>query len=323
MLRDNRNVIALAPDLELLHRGGAEGIACCQHHRFALLFELTRQFTDGGGFTHAVDADHQDNKRRFAFDIQRLVHFRQDLAHLFFQQAIERLGIAQLLAARAFGEVGDDFTRGVHTHIGNQQLLFELLEQIVVDFFAAKQTDKSGTEIFFGFQQTAFKACEETLFGGFFLLRDRRGFFLFRLGFQRRFRVSRQRNQLFFANRRVLSGLVFIVRRFHRRLNGCFFNHRLFNSRCFFNNVFFDDCVRGRFWLWLSDKFRRKRYRRAVFFLLRQPLFSLCSRWFYGFRLGFWLNRRLNGFRLRGLFFFMHHAFADGHHVIGEFFRLG
>ncbi|CCK08893.1 hypothetical protein BN128_2983 [Cronobacter sakazakii 696] len=107
------------------------------------------------------------------------------------------------------------------------------------------------------------------------------------------------------------------MRRFHRRLDGFFFNSR------FFNNVFFNDRFRGRFWLWFSDNFRRKRYRREVFFLLRQPLFRLCSRWFYGFRLGFWLNRRLNGFRLCALFFFMHHAFADGHDVIGEFFRLG
>jgi hypothetical protein len=45
----------------------------------------------------------------------------------------------------AFGQIGDDLTGGFHADVRNQQLLFQLFKQIVVDLLAAEQTDKSGT----------------------------------------------------------------------------------------------------------------------------------------------------------------------------------
>ena len=170
MLGNHRNIVALTPHLKLLYRRRAEGIARGQHHRFALLLKLTRQLADGGGFTDAVDANHQNYKWRLAFYVQRLVHLRQNIAHLFFQQAVQRLGVAQLLAAGVVGKISDDLTGGFHADIGNQQLLFQLFKQIIVDFLAAEQTDKSGTEVLLGFYQAAFEASEEPFFGGFFLL---------------------------------------------------------------------------------------------------------------------------------------------------------
>ena len=151
MLGNHRNIVALTPDLKLFNRCRTESIARRQHHRFTLLLKLTRQLTNRRGFTHTVDAYHQDHERRFTFNIQRLIDFRQNLAHLFFQQAIERLGITKLLAGCAFRQIGDNFTCGFHAHIGDQQLLFQLFKQIIVDFFTAEQADKSGTEVFFGF----------------------------------------------------------------------------------------------------------------------------------------------------------------------------
>ena len=145
MLSNHRDVVALAPDLQLLNRRRTEGIARRQHHRFALLLELTRQLADGGGFTHAVHADHQNNKWRFAFNIKRFVNFCENFTHLVFQQAVQRFGVTQLLAARPFGQISDDLTGGFHPNVRNQQLLFQLFKQIVVDLLAAEQTDKSGT----------------------------------------------------------------------------------------------------------------------------------------------------------------------------------
>lgn len=138
-----------------------------QHHRLALLLELTRQLADGGGFTDAVDADHQNHKRRFAFYVQRLIHFRQNIAHLFFQQAVQRLGVAQLLAAGVVGKTRDDLTRGFHADIGNQQLLFQLFKQIIVDFLTAEQTDKSGTEVLFGFTGLRLRRAKKPSLVGF------------------------------------------------------------------------------------------------------------------------------------------------------------
>jgi hypothetical protein len=43
--------------------------------------------------------------------------------------------------------LGGDLPRGLHADVGNQQLLFQLFKQIIVDFLTAEQTDKSGTEV--------------------------------------------------------------------------------------------------------------------------------------------------------------------------------
>ncbi len=145
MLRNHRNVVALAPHLQLFNRRRAEGITRRQHYRFTLLLELTRQFADSGGFPDTVNANHQNNKWCFAFNIKRFVNFCENFTHLVFQQAIQRFGVAQLFAARPFGQVGDDLTGGFHPNVRDQQLLFQLFKQIVVDLFAAEQTDKSGT----------------------------------------------------------------------------------------------------------------------------------------------------------------------------------
>ncbi|MGU0161680.1 hypothetical protein ACVXHB_25410 [Escherichia coli] len=88
--------------------------------------------------------------RRFTFNIQRLIDFRQNLAHLFFQQAIQR-SASRSRSHGAFRQIGDNFTRGFHAHIGDQKLFFQLFKQIIVDFFTAEQADKSGNRDFLWF----------------------------------------------------------------------------------------------------------------------------------------------------------------------------
>ncbi|SYK73428.1 Uncharacterised protein [Klebsiella pneumoniae] len=85
MLCHHRDIVALTPDLELFHRRRTEGISGSQHDRFTLSLILTRHFTDGGGFTDTVDADHQDHIRLFIFNFQRLIDCCQDFAHFFAQ----------------------------------------------------------------------------------------------------------------------------------------------------------------------------------------------------------------------------------------------
>ena len=174
VLGDHRDIITLAPDLQLFHRRRTEGIPRRQHHRLTLLFKLTRQLADGSGFPHPVHADHQNNKWRFAFNVQRLVYFGENLAHLFFQQAVQRFRIAQLLTAGAFRQVGNDLAGGFHPDVGDQQLFFQLFKQIIVDLLTAEQADKSGTEILLRFQQATLEAGEEAFFCRFFLLLSQR-----------------------------------------------------------------------------------------------------------------------------------------------------
>ncbi|MNW01050.1 hypothetical protein D3C71_1966310 [compost metagenome] len=88
MLRHHRNTVALAPHLQLLYRRGTEGVPRRQHHRFAFRLELASQLTDGGGFTHAVHPNHQNDIRVFTANIQRLINFSQNFGHFLLQLAV-------------------------------------------------------------------------------------------------------------------------------------------------------------------------------------------------------------------------------------------
>ena len=55
--------LRVAPDLELLDRGGAERVAGGEHDRSALGAELGGELADGRGLARAVDADDQDHER--------------------------------------------------------------------------------------------------------------------------------------------------------------------------------------------------------------------------------------------------------------------
>ncbi len=64
----------------------------------------------------------------------------------------------------------DDAASGIHTHIRNQQLLFQLVKQLIINLFATEQADKPGTEVLTGFHQAALQAGKEALFAGTLLL---------------------------------------------------------------------------------------------------------------------------------------------------------
>ena len=58
----HRTAGALAPDLQLLDRGGAEGVAGRQHHGFAGLAVLLGELADRRRLAAAIDTDDQDHK---------------------------------------------------------------------------------------------------------------------------------------------------------------------------------------------------------------------------------------------------------------------
>ncbi len=110
----------------------------------------------------------------FAFNVQRLVYFGENLAHLFFQQAVQRFRIAQLLTAGAFRQVGNDLAGGFHPDVGDQQLFFQLFKQIIVDLLPRNRLINPEPRFCFCFQQATFEAGEET-FLSVFLLSQRLG----------------------------------------------------------------------------------------------------------------------------------------------------
>ena len=63
LLRNDRNVIALAPDLQLLDSCCAKRITRREHDRKALVFKTTRQFANGCGLARAIHTNHQNDER--------------------------------------------------------------------------------------------------------------------------------------------------------------------------------------------------------------------------------------------------------------------
>ena len=80
---NDRRADAVAPDLELLDRRGAEGVAGGEQDAIILFLQPVAELADRGGLARAVDADHQDDVRaRKAPDFQRLGDGSEDLLDL-------------------------------------------------------------------------------------------------------------------------------------------------------------------------------------------------------------------------------------------------
>ena len=63
LARHHLRACAFAPDLQLIDRGRAEGIARHQHHAFSLRTKSRRKLADGRGFAGTIDAGHQNYER--------------------------------------------------------------------------------------------------------------------------------------------------------------------------------------------------------------------------------------------------------------------
>jgi hypothetical protein len=71
-LRNHGDVVALAPDHQLLARGGAEGVAGGQQHRLFEALHVLGQLADGGGLAGAVDTRDHHHQRLVAAQFERL-----------------------------------------------------------------------------------------------------------------------------------------------------------------------------------------------------------------------------------------------------------
>ena len=130
---------ALAPDLELLDRRGAEGVAGRQHQGVPFRLELLRELADGGGLAGAVDADHQDHERLLrGIDAKGDRHGRERALDLRRQDLADRVRRdALLVAALAHGL--RDPGRGLDAEIGLDQRVLELLQRVGVELALGEQ----------------------------------------------------------------------------------------------------------------------------------------------------------------------------------------
>ncbi|MND54073.1 hypothetical protein D3C80_451250 [compost metagenome] len=211
VLGDHRDLVTLAPYLQLLDRSGTEGVASSQHHFLAFELQLLGQFADGGGLAGAVHTDHQDHIGLvLRLYHQRLLDRAQQRSQFFLQRLVQGIGVGQLLAGNLLGQVLDDGGSGFHANVGGQQSGFDFVEQVVIDdFLAQEQAGHALADAGAGLRQALLEAGEEAGLGLLGLRGDRgcshRGSRLWCRAFRdggRRFRLQiRHQGHGLFGNR--------------------------------------------------------------------------------------------------------------------------
>ena len=91
LLRDYRHMVAFAPGLQLLARGGAEGVAGCQQDRSALCLKMLGQLADRGRLAGAVDAGNHDDERAVRGQVERFFERPQEFVENLGQRALNLL----------------------------------------------------------------------------------------------------------------------------------------------------------------------------------------------------------------------------------------
>jgi len=131
--------MTLAPDLQLFDCSGAEGVARRQYQFLAIFLQASGELADGGGLACTVHTDHQNHKGTFRDgNLQRHFTGSQQCREFFLEAFQQRLGAAELLAVELLHQRLDDVFGGGQPHVGGQQLRLDVVEQRLVDGFAAK-----------------------------------------------------------------------------------------------------------------------------------------------------------------------------------------
>ncbi len=125
---DDRRADAVAPDLELLDRGGAERVAGGEQDAVVLLLQPMGELADRRRLARAVDADHQDDVRaRKAPDFQRLGDRSEDLFDLLGEDRAKAALVEplELLAGDGFA----DAVRRLGPEVGRDQRFLDVVER--------------------------------------------------------------------------------------------------------------------------------------------------------------------------------------------------
>ena len=130
----------LGPDRQLVGGGGAEGVAGGQEDRLPLVLEPLGELGDRGRLARAVDPGDQVDRRLRRRDGQRA---RPGVGEQGLELALDERD--QVLVGRPVGvrlaDAVDDLVRGLHAHVGLDQLGFELVEEVLVDLPAEPGAD--------------------------------------------------------------------------------------------------------------------------------------------------------------------------------------
>ena len=100
-LADHRDLIALAPHLQLLARRGAKSVARGEQYRFALCLKQLGELADRRGLARAIHASQHQNKRPLRADHQRYLQGLQHLRQRLGQGAMQLRSFGKIFAAHA------------------------------------------------------------------------------------------------------------------------------------------------------------------------------------------------------------------------------
>ena len=132
VLLDDLHPRPLGPDGELVGGGGPEGVAGAEEDLLPLSLQGGGQFADGGGLAHAVDPDEEDH-RGAGGEVQALVSHCQHVLEHPAQTVPHLLLVLELLALHPALELLHRLEGGVHTHVGQDEGLLQLIVKVVVD----------------------------------------------------------------------------------------------------------------------------------------------------------------------------------------------
>ena len=143
-LGNHRNISASAPLLQLLRRCGAKGIPSGQQGTVPRGLEALSQLANGGGLTHAIHADHEDDEGLGGSKGKGRVALAQDFREHLRQLAHERIFIVQRPALHPRRQALKDRLGSLKAHVRREQLRFQRFQQAFVDFLPAKQKRAEG-----------------------------------------------------------------------------------------------------------------------------------------------------------------------------------
>ncbi len=103
------------------------------------MLEAAGELADSGGLAGAVDAHHQDHRRRFGHARRRAFAGLQDFEQVFADQILQLGGIGQLVALHALADSLQNLVGGMDADIGGDQRVFQFIQQVGIDLLLALQ----------------------------------------------------------------------------------------------------------------------------------------------------------------------------------------
>ena len=143
LLLDDGHPYPLAPDDELLHGSGTEGVGSTEVDLLASLFELPGQLANGSGLAHAVHTDNEDDVGvTTVFPLRGVegvfLGLSQQGGNLLTKDVVQLRGGDILVTCHALLNALDNLQRGVNANIARNKHLLEIVEHVLVNLRLAR-----------------------------------------------------------------------------------------------------------------------------------------------------------------------------------------